>query len=807
MLVSFPVKAGTVLYYPFCDVPDVVTVSTAFTNRVAAVPLTAYPLTLNNASVVADSSECCPVATNGLADGYCVFDKQAGEKVEAATALHFHKTSLNGKCGVLRVADPSALRLTTFTVECFVRMQQGTGKGEWNVIAVMPGKLYNGDKKIVNCDSWGIRVTAASQIQIRFTNPNYTLNAAGTTVASGNKAIAINAPNIYDGNWHHLAMMVTGKETVTETPAEEEGGEPTVTVTESSEVRFYFDYIWRSTETIGWKIWYGEGEDLYIGATPQTAGPFGGSIAHFRISDVSMFVSDMLSPARLTPATGEADDVFMHFAFEIPPTGPINSYIDESGRQNQIAFVQVFHNASTSIPGLRTDVALPNESVRPSLTNAVSRTNASVLYTCPNSKNNEKRHIKIQPADDPFTNHSFTVECFYRSNTNNVDRYIPLIRRPGGSNVQFNLGFNPAGTLSGAILKTPSGSVLLSDVERTDNRNWHHAALVVDAALKRLSLFRDYRRVKSSTYTGGVIASDQPIYIGGSPDGTLNFNGWIDEARITLRALEPGEFLTPEEYFDPATRTLAWATFDSDLTGTPALTGSSATNLTETGAIPSVTALDPVLPVYDGNGQLLRLHDTGALSIQTGAVTYAKAPILSLFPDQTVELRIRTLPQPYYASIVRANYAYNDMNPSWDLGFSDNGADPVTGLSTNLSVRCVILKNNGSVDTDSIINQATGINIADGRWHHLALTMHRFQDSGVTKTTVSIHKDYETVPSFTKTVDGSIYGNGHGNVQMGVSSSTAYFTGEVDELRISQGVLAPIEFLRVTAKGTVISVR
>ena len=122
MLAVLSVQASTVLYYPFCDVPDGVTVATGFTNFVAGVPLTAYPLTLNNANVVNGSSESCPAATNGLSDGYCVFDKQANEKVEAATALHFHKTSLNGKSGMLRVADPAALRLTTFTVECFIRM-------------------------------------------------------------------------------------------------------------------------------------------------------------------------------------------------------------------------------------------------------------------------------------------------------------------------------------------------------------------------------------------------------------------------------------------------------------------------------------------------------------------------------------------------------------------------------------------------------------------------------------------------------------------------------------------------------------
>ncbi|MBQ7187917.1 MAG: hypothetical protein IJR99_00725 [Kiritimatiellae bacterium] len=805
MFASLSAKAETaVLYYPFCDVPNAVTVSTPFTNRVAGTPLTAYPLTLNNAAVVEGSSECCPVATNGLADGYCVFDSQANEKVEAATALHFHKTTLNGKSGVLRVQDPAALRLTTFTVECFIRMQQGTVQGNWNAVAVMPGKLYNGGKKINNCDSWGIRVTGASEVQVRFTKPDYTLKASGDSVSSGNTAIKVATPGIYDGNWHHLAVMVEGKETTT--PPEEEGGEPTVT--ESSEIRIYYDYIWRTTQTIGWKVWYGEGEDLYIGATPQTAGPFGGSIAHFRISDFSMYVADMLRPARFVPAVGETDDVFLHYSFETPPTGPANSFIDETGRQRPIDLSQhMYADTCLSVPGIRSNVATPGEWIRYSLTNALARANPSVLYTRPiqGKESDTKRYVAVLPGEDPFTNHSFTVECFYRSNAE-IGTYIPLVRRPGGSNVQFNLGFNPAGTVSGAILMTPSGSTIVSDVERTDDGEWHHAAVVVDAPRHRISLFRDYRRVRSAAYTGEVIPSTSPIYIGGSTDGNYNFNGWIDEVRITLRALEPGEFLTSEEYFDPAARTLAWATFDSDFSAAPALGDPVSTNLTEAGTIPSIAALNTPLPVFDGHGQKLRMWNTGALSIQTGSVTYARATLLSLFPDQTVELRVRAAPQPYYASFARANYAFGDMIPAWSFGFSHDGADPDTGLSTNLSVRCATLAENGTVNIYGV-NDPTWVNITDGRWHHLALTMRRFQEGGVTKSTVCLYKDYEATPSFTKTVNGILYGNGHGEIKLGESSSAAYFSGEVDELRISQGVLDPVEFLRVTAKGTVISVR
>ena len=84
--------------------------------------------------------------------------------------------------------------------------------------------------------------------------------------------------------------------------------------------------------------------------------------------------------------------------------------------------------------------------------------------------------------------------------------------------------------------------------------------------------------------------------------------------------------------------------------------------------------------------------------------------------------------------------------------------------------------------------------IFDDKWHHVALTL---AQDGV-QTTASLYKDYEATPSWTRTVPGSLcYGTGYAPVWVGASSSTtAFFNGQIDDLRLSRGILDPSEFLR-----------
>ena len=97
--------------------------------------------------------------------------------------------------------------------------------------------------------------------------------------------------------------------------------------------------------------------------------------------------------------------------------------------------------------------------------------------------------------------------------------------------------------------------------------------------------------------------------------------------------------------------------------------------------------------------------------------------------------------------------------------------------------------------------------IADGKWHHIAITF----DPTSAGETISIYKDYGATPAWSQTLAGSrILGKGFGAIWAGAAPFTSTepnFDGQLDEVRISNGVLSPSEFLRSKRVGFVIIAR
>ena len=108
-----PVAASTVAYWPFAYENGVrTTTATVFANQGDGGTLDAVPSSRSGASWIS-GSDYCPQGTNAFPAGYGVYDPISGTNAVAATGFYFHKTSLNGNAGALRVADPAALRPTS----------------------------------------------------------------------------------------------------------------------------------------------------------------------------------------------------------------------------------------------------------------------------------------------------------------------------------------------------------------------------------------------------------------------------------------------------------------------------------------------------------------------------------------------------------------------------------------------------------------------------------------------------------------------------------------------------------------------
>ena len=95
--------------------------------------------------------------------------------------------------------------------------------------------------------------------------------------------------------------------------------------------------------------------------------------------------------------------------------------------------------------------------------------------------------------------------------------------------------------------------------------------------------------------------------------------------------------------------------------------------------------------------------------------------------------------------------------------------------------------------------------IADGKWHHYALTFETNEDN--TETTLSVYDDYKQVGESKTCVGIYQYSGGH-KLQMGLGSSNPPFTlGYINSLRFTRGVLTPDKFLGRVRKGMVILFR
>ena len=163
-------------------------------------------------------------------------------------------------------------------------------------------------------------------------------------------------------------------------------------------------------------------------------------------------------------------------------------------------------------------------------------------------------YLSVQLLDDWFSKTNFTVECFYKSK-GLIGQYTPFVYRRGGVNVQFNLG---VGSLEGKLygVVCPAGATATSqqktfaEATRSDDEQWHHAAMVVRQG-ESVKLYRDWspQPVAQTTLTTNLCPkaasdSDGNLYIAGGFQRNA-FNGRLDEVRITLRALEPNEFICP----------------------------------------------------------------------------------------------------------------------------------------------------------------------------------------------------------------------------------------------------------------------
>ena len=417
-----------------------------------------------------------------------------------------------------------------------------------------------------------------------------------------------------------------------------------------------------------------------------------------------------------------------------------------------------------------------------------------------------------------------TIEFFAKFKSNKDHKgYFPVVGEYQGSGDAFRWGFSgdqntvvtgnkvmfnirQVNKSDGTVAGSKQTTFTIANNGTFADGKWHHWALVTRPVTKgdgsvvnTVFGYIDYGKmafIKVELDPNCRLALGNANLTFGGMDQTARLCDVIfDEIRITKKALSPREFLQTQHREGD---TAAWIHFNGDYKIGPY--GSPAQNdgVAESGTAPtfvskvvadSFCTRGDITPIYSGNTKAIRF--TGKAH-----AAFNPQPMLAGVRNKTVE------------AFVKINdIAGSDGQQTHLLteSFDGNYARPDWSIRT-----CV--NNNGKLTSYLVWSTAedsrlTGVITLqkDGKWHHLALTMEDYEKDGETLTAFNFYVDYVLqatvsdakrylpvgqVPGF---FFGETYGSGH--------------DFEIDEFRVTEGVLPVEDFLSRVKHGLSIIVR
>lgn len=527
-------KADTVVWYTFDDLGDVGTKLEKLSTVSNVVNSGTYGATVYQMAGMTKNSNQSGATdflyvTNGIPETFRVFDPVARASASSVDkAVRFASNGGPQAGAMLETATDSSFFSESFTVEALVRFPENLSDAAFGVLATQlrDNSTY----------AWKIHFNWHNQITCYFRN------SEGSEVNTG--AIALSSGTFKDGKWHHVAMTVAQGES-------------------SSTVKIYFDYGLRKTYSLDSRIQFpesAEGSVLQVGGTTLVGQLFMGEIGEFRYSSAALSVDKFLRPR--TTRNRLDDDCVLYFDFEDDMTddwswfaaAPVVSSTKVVNKASPGFMDGTFSPGEVSGKGLlpKIDGSVPSNAMRMSASDGKLTANTHSFYNnyLDTSNRRTARHLYCLESECvSLADSNFTIEMFYKAD-GNVLNWTPIFRRQTQAvyiGVQNDVGSNGHSHFCAQVKSVASdgsqtNSVTITDAVQTNDGKWHHLALVRNG--RSLELYRDGGSIGTGTLEyDSLLEESGNLMIAGGGGSVNTFNGWIDSVRVTLRALEPEEFL------------------------------------------------------------------------------------------------------------------------------------------------------------------------------------------------------------------------------------------------------------------------
>ncbi|MFC1806346.1 LamG-like jellyroll fold domain-containing protein [Planctomycetota bacterium] len=370
-------------------------------------------------------------------------------------------------------------------------------------------------------------------------------------------------------------------------------------------------------------------------------------------------------------------------------------------------------------------------------------------------------------ADDPALDAaSFTIETLVRLGSDQTSYPNYLSHRVSSPARGWQLDIDPqedARTRFDTAAQSNQTAGSGSKQSLADFR-WHHTAVTFDAATQRITHYTDYGVTATRTLNGSVaeattVAADLIF-------GAIGSTAQMDEVRYSNSVLSNTQFLRP-------VNNALWR-----FEGTPGTAIGTVPNAFSPGHldgqgeggelyaadVPAVSTLDPLTGIYRGNTSSLDLSTAGRVRVLDDDELDASA--------FTVECFVKVQNQTGYPNFV-TRLDLDDAGWQLDVNPSEYARARIdTGSSNN-----------------QVVGSTTAQSLADGDWHHVALTFDG--------ATARLYVDYANMAS--KAIAGSKFNVNSVANDLLFGDSIWPAGSYLDEVRFSAAPLGPDQFLIAVA--------